>query len=66
MEKIELQLDEQILARALRLAASRQCSLEELIKGIIEQSAFQARLLRVPTGTHDNTKKRLIATIHES
>jgi len=37
MEKIELQLDEEILARALKLAASRQCSLEELIKEIIEQ-----------------------------
>lgn len=37
MEKIELQLDEQTLARALRLAEFRQCSLEELIREIIEQ-----------------------------
>lgn len=37
MEKIEIQLDEQTLARALRLAASRQCSLEDLIKDILEQ-----------------------------
>ena len=37
MQKIELQLDEEILARALKLAASRQCSLEELIREIIEQ-----------------------------
>ncbi len=37
MEKIELQLDEEVLARALKLAAVRQCSLEDLIKEIIEQ-----------------------------
>jgi len=37
MEKIELQLDEQTLARALRLAEFRRCSLEELITEIIEQ-----------------------------
>ena len=37
MGKIELQLDEHTLARALKLAASRHCTLEELIKGIIEQ-----------------------------
>ena len=37
MEKIELQLDEQTLARALKLAEFRQCSLEELITEIIEQ-----------------------------
>jgi tRNA(fMet)-specific endonuclease VapC len=37
MEKIELQLDEQTLARALKLAASRQCTLEELVKEIIEK-----------------------------
>ena len=37
MEKIEIQLDEQTLARALKLAASRQCSLEDLIKDILEQ-----------------------------
>ena len=37
MEKIELQLDEQTLARALRLAESRWGGLEELITEIIEQ-----------------------------
>lgn len=37
MGKIELQLDEQTVARARKLAASRHCTLEELIKGIIEQ-----------------------------
>ena len=37
MGKIELQLDEQTLARALKVAASRHCTLEELVKGIIEQ-----------------------------
>ena len=37
MEKIELQFDEQTLARALKLAVSRQCTLEELIREIIEQ-----------------------------
>jgi len=38
MEKIELQLDEQTLARAMKLAESRQCSLEDLIKEIIQQT----------------------------
>lgn len=37
MEKIELQLDEQTVARALKLAASRQCTLEELIKEVVER-----------------------------
>lgn len=37
MGKIELQLDEQTLTRALKLAASRKCTLEDLIKEIIEQ-----------------------------
>lgn len=37
MEKLELQLDEQTLARALQLAASRHCTLKDLIKQIIEQ-----------------------------
>ena len=37
MEKIELQLDEQTVERALKLAASRQCTLEELIKEVVER-----------------------------
>lgn len=37
METIELKLDQQTLARALRLATSRHCTLEELIEKIIEQ-----------------------------
>ncbi len=37
MERIELRLDEKVLARALKLAAVRQCSLEDLIREIIEQ-----------------------------
>ena len=37
MVKIELQADEQTLLRALKLVESRQCSLEELTKEIIEK-----------------------------
>jgi len=37
MEKLEFQIDEQTLARALKLAASRHCTLGDLIKQIIEQ-----------------------------
>lgn len=37
MEMIHLQLDEQTLDRAKRLSKLRQCTLEELIKDIIEQ-----------------------------
>ena len=37
METIELQLDEQTLERARHLAESLHCTLEELIKKIIEQ-----------------------------
>ena len=37
MGKVELQLDERTLARALKLAASRHCTLEGLVKEIIEQ-----------------------------
>jgi antitoxin component of RelBE/YafQ-DinJ toxin-antitoxin module len=37
METIKIKLDEQTLARALQIAESQQCSLEELIRGIIEQ-----------------------------
>lgn len=36
METIELQLDTQTLEFARRLAESRHCSLEELIKEVIE------------------------------
>jgi hypothetical protein len=36
--RIELQLDEQTLARACQLAASRQVSLDDLVKELIEQS----------------------------
>jgi len=36
MEKIEIQLDKRTLAQALKIAESRHCSLEELIKEIIE------------------------------
>ena len=36
MTKIEVQLDEQTLARAMKLAESRHCSLDELIKDMIE------------------------------
>ena len=38
MERIELQFDEQTLARACQLAASRRVSLEDLVKELIEQS----------------------------
>lgn len=37
MGKIELYLDEKTISRALKLAESRRCSLEELIKEIIER-----------------------------
>lgn len=37
METIEIQLDKQTLERARRLADSLHCTLEELIKKIIEQ-----------------------------
>jgi hypothetical protein len=36
MEAIALQLDTQTLERARKLAASRQCTLEELLKDLIE------------------------------
>lgn len=35
MTKIEVQLDEQTLARAMKLAESRHCTLDELIKDVI-------------------------------
>lgn len=37
METIELQLDTRTLENARRLAESRHCSLEELIKEVIER-----------------------------
>ena len=37
MARIEIQLDEQALERARRLAEARRCTLEELIKEILEQ-----------------------------
>lgn len=37
METIELQLDPQTLKRARKLAASQKCTLEELLKTLIEQ-----------------------------
>ncbi len=37
MERIELQLDEETLERARRLAQARHCTLEQLIQEIIEQ-----------------------------
>jgi hypothetical protein len=43
MTKIEVQLDEQTLARAMKLAESRHCTLDELIKEMIENlEAFEA------------------------
>jgi hypothetical protein len=36
METIELQLDTQTRERARKLAASRQCTLEELLRALIE------------------------------
>ncbi len=38
MKRIELDLDEETLERAQRLAAARQCSLEELIKDLLQQA----------------------------
>lgn len=37
MERIELELDEQTIARARELAEMRHCSLDQLIKELIEQ-----------------------------
>lgn len=43
MTKIELHLDKQTLARAMKLAESRHCALDELIKEMIENlKAFEA------------------------
>jgi hypothetical protein len=37
MERIELELDEQTLERARRLAEARCCTVEQLLKELIEQ-----------------------------
>jgi hypothetical protein len=37
MEKIELELDEQTLERARRLAETRRCTVEQLLRDMIEQ-----------------------------
>ena len=37
MERIELELDEQTLERARRLAKARRCTVEQLLKKLIEQ-----------------------------
>jgi hypothetical protein len=37
MKRIELELDEETLERARQLAAARQCSLEELIRDLLQQ-----------------------------
>lgn len=42
MKRIELELDEKTLARARELAETRRCSLDQLIKGLIEQGAMPA------------------------
>ncbi|MBI3989428.1 MAG: hypothetical protein HY347_07400 [candidate division NC10 bacterium] len=36
MERIELELDEQTLERARRLAEARRCTVEQLLKDMIE------------------------------
>lgn len=42
MERIEVQLDEQTLERARRLAKTRRCTLEQLIKDLLEGVAAAA------------------------
>jgi hypothetical protein len=37
MERIEIELDEETLARARKLAEARRCSLDELVKEFIRQ-----------------------------
>ena len=37
MERIELELDEQTLERARRLAEARRCTVKQLLKELIEQ-----------------------------
>ncbi len=46
MEAIELQLDHNTLNRVRQLAASRQCTIEELLKALIRQLSTDA-------ATHD-------------
>jgi hypothetical protein len=44
METIEIKLDEQTLARALQLADSHHCTLDELLKEIIEKmESFESK-----------------------
>lgn len=37
MERIEIELDEETLARARELAEARRCSLDELVRAFIQQ-----------------------------
>jgi hypothetical protein len=37
MERIEIEFDEETLARARKLAEARRCSLDELLKAFIQQ-----------------------------
>jgi hypothetical protein len=37
MERIEIELDEETLTRARKLAETRRCSLDELLKAFIQQ-----------------------------
>ena len=43
METIELQIDPQTLERARQLAASQKCTLEELIKTLIERLGTESQ-----------------------
>lgn len=38
MERIEIRLDKETLERARRLAESRRCTLEQLVKELLEQA----------------------------
>lgn len=42
MERIEIELDEETLARARKLAAARRCSLDELVSAFIQQETKPA------------------------
>lgn len=37
MERIEIELDEETLARARKLAEARRCSLDELVRAFIQE-----------------------------
>lgn len=43
MKRIELELDEQTLERARRLAQSRRCTVEQLLKEMLEQLGVAER-----------------------